>query len=140
MKTDLVFLTDDHPSFLGSKFLRARQLSAIARKFLDGQGVTARTSSKPRTACGAVVVLNKSFLALASPEQVLALKARANAVLADFVDHPADPDLCRVVDGFLASSYAQERSLKEAFPDKPTFRVLHHADLRIPRDCASQAA
>ncbi len=140
VKTDLVFLTGDHPSFLGSKFLRARQLCAIAQKFLDGLGVKARASSKPKTASDAVVVLNKSFLAVASPEQVVALQARGNAVLADFVDRPADGYMCRVVDGFLASSYAQERSLREAFPDKPTFLVLHHADLRIPLGCADNAA
>jgi hypothetical protein len=87
-----------------------------------------------------VVVLNKSFLAVASPTQVVALKARGNAVLADFVDGPVDPELCQVVDGFLASSYTQERFLHAGFPDKPTFRVLHHADLRIPRDCVDSAA
>ena len=139
VKTELVFLTGDHRSFRGSRFLRARQLCRITQKRLDGLGVQVRTSSEPDEVSGAVVILNKSFLAVASAEQLSSLRARGNAVLADFIDHPVNPDLAQMVDGFLASSYTQERFLQAAFAKQPTFRVLHHADLRIEADCARGA-
>lgn len=137
MRTDLVFLTGDHPSFAGSRFLRARQLSRIARRGLEPLGVQASVSVSPDAVSNAVVVLNKSFLAVSAADQLSDLRARSNAVLADFVDMQPSPDLCQAVDGFLASSYRQERFLKTTYPDKPTFRVLHHADIRIRADCAA---
>jgi hypothetical protein len=133
----LVFLASEDTPYKGTKFLRVRQLCEIAQSRLPGVEVRAATDAQAIS--GAVVILNKSFLARVSPEQVRRLKARGNAVLADFIDYRPRGSICRAVDGFLASSHGQERCLRAAYPDKPTFRVLHHADPRIAAGCAEGA-
>ena len=138
MRKNLVFLARRDTSYQGSRFLRAAQLCEIVQALLPDLNVQAATTAEDVS--DAVVVLNKSFLAAASPGQVRRLRARGNALLADFVDLRPRASLCRVVDGFLASSYAQERYLGVAYADKPTFRVLHHADPRIEAGCADGAA
>ena len=137
MRKTLVFLARRDTPYQGSRFLRVAQLCRIVQELLPDLSVLATTTAEDVS--DAVVILNKSFLAAAAPQQVRRLRARGNAVLADFVDLRPRASLCRVVDGFLASSYAQERFLRAAHADKPTFRVLHHADPRIEAGCADEA-
>jgi hypothetical protein len=132
-----VFLTRRDTPYQGSRFLRATQLCQIVQAHLPDLDVHTTTAADDIS--DSVVILHKSFLAGATPGQVLRLRARGNVALADFIDFRPRRALCRVVDGFLASSYAQERFLRAAYADKPTFRILHHADPRIEAGCAALA-
>lgn len=137
MRRTLVFLTRRDTPYQGSRFLRATQLRQIVEEQLPELNVRVATAAEDVS--DSVVILHKSFLAAATPKQVLDLRAGGNIALADFIDFRPRRALCRVVDGFLASSYAQERFLSAAYADKPTFRILHHADPRIEAGCADGA-
>jgi hypothetical protein len=138
VRNKLVFLARSATTYHGSRFLRSTQLCEIVQAQLPDLDVQAATDD--HEVSDAVVILNKSFLAAASPRQIQGLRARGNVVLADFVDLRPRRSLCGVVDGFLASSHTQERFLRRAYPDKPTFMIPHHADPRIEAGCAEGAA
>jgi hypothetical protein len=129
---DVVFLVGEELRYFGSSVLRGEQLCRLCRTLLRDKPARFRVALDERDIADAFVIVCKQFLLTTTVEVLRGLKARGNAVYADYLDGQIEPAFVPFLDGFVSSSRGQHAFLSAAYPDKRVVHVTHHVDLRIP--------
>lgn len=125
----------------GSVAMRALQLARFANTLLS-EDYAPVTVPMPRKGRGeqveavrhmrdAVIVLTKASIQHLDPEAFAHLKAHNLAIFADWIDKAPRSPYLDEIDVHIASSVAQERFLRDRFPERPVRYVTHHSDPRI---------
>jgi hypothetical protein len=109
--------------------MRGQQLSEIVRRHA-GEELTVRYVSEKHIdqLAGSIVILTRSFLRDAQPDELVRLRKANNIVCVDNVDHEAKPELHDGVDVYIASSLAQYVHYSRKHADKHVHLITHHTD------------
>lgn len=129
---DVVFLVGEKFRTFGSSLLRGEQLCRICTAAFPDRGTRFRVAYEPQGISGAVVVLSKMMALTAGAGALRELRARGNTLYADYLDGQVPAATAPLLDGFIASSRAQENHLRARFPRQRVVHVTHHVDLDIP--------
>jgi len=112
--------------------MRGQQLVALASQSVSEPWRVAYVEAEQAAAIGdAVMVLTRSFLRHAGPDELAAMKARGNTICVDNVDHPARGKLHQHVDVYVAASITQYAHYLKTIDDRAIHLITHHADPAI---------
>ncbi|WP_150117817.1 hypothetical protein [Microvirga vignae] len=105
-------------------------MAKLVAEFYAPRGIDVSFSEAPAQR-DSIVILTKGFLLKSCSDDLLRLKEQGNILIADYVDHPENPELVEIFDALIASSHKQTAAYRAAYPHKRTVHVTHLVDTRI---------
>ena len=129
MISRLVFLLPPKIN-IGSTYLRGDQLFSVSKEALKKNGFESRIATDFDISDSAIII-NKVLARDASAKILRSLKRKNNVLCLDPLDAKIKKEVLDEADLLIASSFTQQRWLKDEFPKKQVLYVGHHVDLRI---------
>ena len=127
----LVWVCRENLRQVASTVMRGEQLSSMMRGRIAGAEIDYVNETALEGLSDSIVVLTKSFLKRATPQELEALKTRGNVVCVDYVDDKSRRELDEFIDVYLASSIRQYLAYKNEHSEKLVHMITHHPDPEI---------